>query len=212
MTLSIHHAAQRSESLPRQRVARLDLQCFLEAAYGVAVHLFSKVRAAQVVVRKVTRLVAAPSRGLFQPGNRFLEPAQLDQIRADVVVRVAELRIEPDGELAFRNGFFNAPLEMIGPAQEGMSLGRGMQLQRRLIQLDGAVVVAFHLCLISVLQNFPCSREGLHAHGHIVSTWSCKGQKYESPGRAGEEPVPCDGYGGRGTCRRGGNCSRKWRE
>src|SRR6267378_1097227 len=137
--------------------------------------------------------------------------AQLDQIRADVVVRVAELRIEPDGELAFRNGFFNAPLEMIGPAQEGMSLGRGMELQRRLIQLDGAVVVAFHLCLISVLQNFPCSREGLHAHGHIVSTWSCKGQKYESPGRAGEEPVPCDGYGVEiGTANRENSCVPAW--
>src|SRR6267143_1999552 len=84
-------------------------------------------------------------------------------------------------------------------------------LQRRLIQLDGAVVVAFHLCLISVLQNFPCSREGLQAHGHIVSTWSCKGQKYESPGRAGEEPVPCDGYGVEiGTANRENSCVPAW--
>src|SRR5258706_3134918 len=115
MPLTMHNAANRLESRLSKRVALLDLQRFLEAAYGVAVHLFSKVRAAEVVVRKVTRLVAARRRGLFEPGNRFLEPAQLDQIRADVVVKVAELRIEPDGKLAFRNGFFNAPLEMISP-------------------------------------------------------------------------------------------------
>src|SRR5258705_4979835 len=107
MTLSIHHAAKRRKSLLSQRVARLDLQRFLEAAYGVAVHLFSKVGAAQVVVRKVTRLVAARRRGLVEPGNRLLEPAQLDQIRAAVVVRVAEPRIQPDHARAFRYGLFN---------------------------------------------------------------------------------------------------------
>src|SRR5258707_13370968 len=112
MTLSIHHAAKRRKSLLSQRVARLDLQRFLEAAYGVAVHLFSKVGAAEVVVRKVTRLVAAGRRGLFEPGNRFLLTVQLDQIRACVVVRGAELRDWRAGQRAFRNRLFNWRLEM----------------------------------------------------------------------------------------------------
>ncbi len=94
---SIHHSAERSQRLLRQRIPRLDFQRFLEAANRVAVHFFSEVRTAQVVVRKMARLVAARFRGAFQPGNRFLEAAQLDQIRADVVVRIAKLRINLDG-------------------------------------------------------------------------------------------------------------------
>ena len=100
---SVHHAAERIECLLRQRIARLDLQRFLEAAYRMAVHLFSEIRAAQVVMRKVARLVAARFRGALQPGNRFLEPAQFDQVSADVVVRIAEFRVKLDGPLTFRN-------------------------------------------------------------------------------------------------------------
>src|SRR5713226_4723214 len=81
------------------------------------------------------------------------------------VVRVTEFGVELDGALAFGNGLFNAPLEMIRPAQEGMGLGGRMQVQRRLIEFDGAIIVAFHLRLVGVLQDFPCLREGLHAHG-----------------------------------------------
>src|SRR6267378_3025992 len=126
---SVHQAAKRTERLLRQRVARLDFQRFLEAAHRVAVHLFSEIRAAQVVMRKVSWFVAARFRGAFQPGYRFLEAAQLDQVSADVVVRIAEFWIDLDGAFAFDNGLFNAALEMIGPAEKGVRLGRGMQLQ-----------------------------------------------------------------------------------
>src|SRR5260370_38264149 len=68
-----------------------------------------------------------------------------------------------------------------------------------MIQLEGALVVALHLGLKSVLQNLPSTGEGFHAHGHIVSTRFCEGQKYESSEGAGEEPVLCAGPGGRAT-------------
>src|SRR6267378_411819 len=126
---SVHQAAKRFERLLRQGIARLDFQRFLEAAHGVAVHLLSEIRAAQVVMRKMARLVAARFRGALQPGYRFLEAAQLDQVSADVVVRIPKFRIDLDGALALHDGFFNAPLEMIGPAEKGVRLGGGMKLQ-----------------------------------------------------------------------------------
>src|SRR5260370_37907215 len=64
---SIHHAADGSERLLRQRIARLDFQRFLEAAHRVAVHFFSQIRAAQVVMRKVAWLVAAGFTGWRHP-------------------------------------------------------------------------------------------------------------------------------------------------
>src|SRR5258706_12852788 len=95
MTLSIHHAAKRRKSLLSQRVARLDLQRFLEAAYGVAVHLFSKGRAAEGVGRKVTQLVAGLRRGLVEAGKRLVGSGRLAQIPARLRVRCSEARITP---------------------------------------------------------------------------------------------------------------------
>ena len=117
----------------------------------MAVHFFSEIGAAQIVVRKVARFVTPRICGLLKPGNRFIKPSLLDKIRADVVVRIAELRVNLYGPLALSDGVVNAPLEMIRPAQKRVRFGGGMQIERGLIQLDGAVVIAFHLRLISVL-------------------------------------------------------------
>src|SRR5438309_9463352 len=125
----IHQSAKRIERLARHRIARLDFQRFLEAAYRMTVHFFSQIRAAQVVMWKVARLVAARFRGAFQPGNRFLETAQFDQVRANVVVGIAELRVNFDRKPALGDSLFDAPLEMIRPTQESMGLSRGMKLQ-----------------------------------------------------------------------------------
>ena len=80
-------------------------------------------------MRKVARLVAARFRGAFQPGNRLLETAQFDQVSANVVVRIAEFRIDFDRQPAFGDGFFDAPVELIRLTQESMGLSRGMKLQ-----------------------------------------------------------------------------------
>src|SRR5579859_594875 len=44
---SIHHALQRIQRFPRQRIPRLDLDRFLERFHRAPVHFFSKIRAAQ---------------------------------------------------------------------------------------------------------------------------------------------------------------------
>src|SRR6266850_1132684 len=62
------------------------------------------------------------------PASRFIVAAQFDEIRANVVVRIAEFRIELDRALAFGDGVLDAPLVVIGPAKEGMGLGGGMEL------------------------------------------------------------------------------------
>src|SRR5262249_49068631 len=103
---------------------------------------------------------------------------------ADVVVRIPEIRIDLDGALAFSNRIHKLALKVVGPAEKRVRLGRGMQIQRRLIKLDGAIVVAFHLRLISVLQNFPSLREGLLGHVVIVTTGDALCLRYGSPNGA----------------------------
>jgi hypothetical protein len=130
-------------------------------------------------MREVARLVARSFDSLLQPGNGFIELAKFNHISANIVVRIAEIGIESDGAFAFRDGIEKLALKMIGPAEKGVSFGGGMEIERGLVKLNGTIVIAFHLCLISVLQNFPGASQGLLIHGAIVrgkSEW-VKGTK-----------------------------------
>jgi len=73
--------------------------------------------------------------------------------------------------------------------RETCALRRRMQLERRVIQLLRALVVPFHLRLVSVLQDFPrsCKRFLSHAHRNITSPRNRK--RYRSPKRSSAEPV-----------------------
>src|SRR5277367_4886805 len=126
-TALVHYAPERSERLPRQRIPRLNFEGLLKTFHRPCIHFLSKIGAAQIVVRKMARLITARLNRAFEPRNRSIEPAQLDQIRADVVVRIAKLRIDFNRALAFGNGIFDAALKMICPAEKRVSLGSGMQ-------------------------------------------------------------------------------------
>ncbi len=164
-TALIHHAAERSERLPRERIPRLDLERFLKTFHGARIHFLAEIRTTQVVVRKMARLIAARFDGALEPWNRFIESVQLDQIGPDVVIRIAEFRVDFDGALAFSNRIFDAALKMVRPAEKCVGLGRRVKFERGLIELDGPVVVALHLGLVSVLEDFPRPRQGFLAHG-----------------------------------------------
>jgi hypothetical protein len=163
-TRSVHQLLQRLKGLFGQGIARLNFQSFLETALGAAIHFLAEVRAAQVVMREMARLVALGFHGAFEPGNGFIKPPQFNQIRANIVVGIAKLRIEIDGPAALRDGFVDFALEMISPAQKGMRFRGGMNVERRLIQLHGTFVVAFHLRLIGILKDFPCTGQSFLAH------------------------------------------------
>src|SRR5262249_14319282 len=80
-------------------------------------------------------------------------------------------------------------LKMIGPAQKRVGFGRRMQIERRLIELDGAIVVAFHLRLIGILQDFPSLSKGLLIHAPFLSPGSPRRLRYKSPISAWGKPV-----------------------
>ncbi len=168
MSKSVHHAAERSEGLLRKGILRLDVEGFLETAHGLTVHFLAEIGATEIVMREMSGFVARGFDGLLQPGNGFIELAEFNHIGANVVVRVAEIGIQLDGAFAFGDGIEKAALKMVGPAEEGVGFGGGMKFQGRLVKFDGAIVVAFHLCLISVLKHFPGARQGLLIHGVIV--------------------------------------------
>src|SRR4029077_3898855 len=89
----------------------------------------------------------------LEPRDGLVEATELDQVRADVVVRVPELRIDGDRFLALRNRGLEIPLEAVRPAEKRMGFGRRMESDRALVVLDGAIEIARHLATICLAKK-----------------------------------------------------------
>src|SRR5262245_12733084 len=74
--------------------------------------LFAK-SPAQIHVGELPGLVPLGVLGLLEPGDGLVELVLLHQVDADVVIGVAELRIDLDGAVAFRRGLVEAPLKRV---------------------------------------------------------------------------------------------------
>ena len=112
----VDHAAQVFDGLARESVARFDAQRFIETFTRAGQHAFGGVSAAKIEMREVARLVARSGDGTFKPGDGFVILFELNQVRADVVVRIAEIGIYIDGAFTFCNRIVNLPLKMVRPA------------------------------------------------------------------------------------------------
>ena len=108
------------------------------------------VDAAEVDVGEVARLVAHGVLGPLEPGDGFVEPAQLDQVGADVVVRVAEVGVDLDGAQALGRGLLEPTLERVRPAEERVRLGGGARGDGAPVGLDGALEVAGDLLAVGL--------------------------------------------------------------
>ncbi len=112
----VDHAAEVFDGLARESVARFDAQRFVETFARAGQHAFRGIGAAEIEMREVARVVARSGDGAFEPRDGFVVFFQLDQVRADVVVGIAEFGIYFDGALTFGDGVFDFSLKMISPA------------------------------------------------------------------------------------------------
>ncbi len=106
--------------------------------------------APKIVVGEAVALVALCLERHAQPRNRILRLIQLDEIRSDVVVGIAEFGIQIDGPVAIRNGAFQIPLVGARPSSEGVSLRRGKDVQRLRIKPYRLVDIPAHLVLVGL--------------------------------------------------------------
>src|SRR6266853_6108636 len=113
---SIHHAAKVFEGLARQRVARLDRQCFQKLFAGAIDQALGEIGASQIEMRKVPRVISLCRNRLLKPGDGLVKAIEPDEVRAYIVGGIAEFRIDLDGALAFGDRFLDLPLKMESPA------------------------------------------------------------------------------------------------
>ena len=89
----------------------------------------------------------------LEPLDRSVEIALLDQVRADVVVRVAEVGINFDRAMAFFNRLVREAHEAVSPSEKRMRFGSRVSRNRLLVEIDGFIQVAAHLRFIGRLKK-----------------------------------------------------------
>ena len=82
-------------------------------------------------MRVVLGLVALRRERTLEPWDGVVESTELEEVGTDVVVRVAELRIDRDRALALGDRFFVTLLEAERPAEEGVRLRGRVPCQYR---------------------------------------------------------------------------------
>src|SRR5437899_2963808 len=108
----------------------------------------------QVHEGKLPRFVAFGLFGLFKPRDRLVQLVLLQQVDSDVVVRIAELRIDLDRAEALLGGLRQAALEAHGPPQEGVCLGRRIHLDRIPVELDRSIQLSPYLVAVGLPPEF----------------------------------------------------------
>ena len=78
LTASIDAAAEMLQGVAGELIARLDAQSVLKTRLCAAVQFLGRVSTAQVVVRKMARLVATRFDGALEPRDGLVVAAQLD--------------------------------------------------------------------------------------------------------------------------------------
>src|SRR5262249_2103432 len=88
----------------------------------------------------------------LQPGHSASVVALLDQVSADIVIRVAEVRVNLDRPMAFVNRLVDHSHKIIGPSEEGVGFGSGKCFNRSFIERHRLIEIAAFLSLVSLLE------------------------------------------------------------
>src|SRR5882762_7055712 len=152
--ISVQPSAQAMKALRRVYVTRSQPHSLLELAERQPPASLLDVDPPQVHEGKLPRFVTFGLLGLFKPRNRLVQLVLLHQVDSDVVVRIAELRIDLDRAEALLRGLRQAALEAHGPPQEGMGLRRRIHLDRALVELDRSIQLSVDLVAVGLLPEF----------------------------------------------------------
>src|SRR5882724_339748 len=145
---SVQPATQRVERALELRVARRQTHRSLELPQGVPPTPLPHMDPREIHVRELARLVSLGQLGPLEPGHGLVELPLLHEVAPDVVVRIAEVRVDLDGAQAFLCRLLQAALEAVGPPEEGVGFGRRARLERALVELDRAVELPLHLVAV----------------------------------------------------------------
>src|SRR5438128_11356260 len=131
-----------------------------------------EVNPSQVHEGELPRFVAFGLLGLFQPRDRLVQLVLLHEVDPDVVVGIAELRIDLDRAEALLGGILQATLEAHGPPQEGMRLCRRTHLDGVPIELDREIQLAPDVVAVGLppeLRRLPQRLSFFHSAGAQVT-------------------------------------------
>src|SRR2546425_577671 len=145
------------QELLRRFVVRVHAEGGEERLARLLPHSFLQVNPREVRVR--VEVAAVPRRGdrLLEPRDRVIQAVQLDQVRADVVVRISERRVDRDRPLALLDRVVVPAHEAECPCMESVGLSGRSEPNRTLVCVGRAFEFPGTLEDVGGLKRTPCS-------------------------------------------------------
>src|SRR5205085_2211143 len=107
--------------------------------------------ATEVEVRVKVSFITRGRERAPQPGNRTSQIALLNQVSADVVIRISEVGVNLNRLMAFGNCFVRQSHKAVRPAEKCVRLGGRAGGKRLAVEVGGGVQLAAHLRFVSRL-------------------------------------------------------------
>jgi len=143
-------------------VLRRELQCVFKRTPGLRHPTPHDQDAAKIEVWELVAAVAFCTHGLPEPRDRLVEPAEVDEVDADVVIGIPIVRVDSDGLLALGDGLLEEAPHAQRPTTEGIALGGGKYVDGFTEALDGALVLAEQMKQVTLFPEhvrFPRGRD-----------------------------------------------------
>src|SRR5262245_6045196 len=168
---SVQTAAQRVQCPSQLGIFRGQAHGTLELAQCLPPSALLHVDPREVHIGELPGLVPLGVLRPLQPRHRLVELALLHQVTPYVVVGVPEVGVDVDGAHALLRRLVEPALEAVRPAQEGVGLGCGADLDRAAVELDGTVELTLHLVPVGFLPDLGRLVEAL-ALLHEITSWA----------------------------------------
>src|SRR5580698_3342128 len=112
------------------------------------------MHAAEIEIGIWPGVIAWRDHGFLKPGDGLVPFFLFDQVSPDIVVRVAELRVNFDCFQTLSDGAVVIAEKRIRPAAESVSLSRRKRRNGTSVEINGLLILALHLKLVGLVEVF----------------------------------------------------------
>ena len=149
----IEHGVQAADSGKGESVSGVNFHRLLVRGQGAREIVLCFPHPAEIEVGESRIVITHGTCGHFQPGNSFVDLAFFDEVGADVIVGVTEVRVSFDGAVALGDSRVVVAHEAVSPPEKSICFRRGVSINGLAIKFHCLIQFTLHLVTVGVVEE-----------------------------------------------------------